>query len=767
MLKKITIFRIFTFWILVGALLSAQTVTAIKFEGLAQLSPNMAKEIADIHIGEEMSAEKVNDSIKKLFAQGYFDDISVDKRGGTLTYRVKEKLSIGNLNITGYGTGDDGKKLLQGIGLKKGDLYDERKVNMAKASIHTQLQTKGYYDTVVEVSTKPIGKSSVSVIFQVNKGEKVTIKKMNIVGSKDLVKSDIELDLANKEEDWWGWLPWRNSGEASVEQLKYDAFRVRDAYMREGYLDAVVSEPLMRVDFGSYNAEVDYKVVEGVQYRVGTISITETMPQVDANKLKSILTLKDGNVFNIKKMRKDIKKLEEEVGNYGFAYAKVIPQMQKDTKNKRINLQYIVQQGEEVTINDVLITGNDSTKDRVIRRYIYLAPGDKFNATDLKESKSALGRTGFFEKVEIQQQRVSPNKINLLVTVKETSTGTISVGGGYGSYEGLMVNASISDKNIFGSGINATLGFELSKISKNYNLSFVNPKVWDSMYSLSMSFYKRDYEYIEYKQDQIGGSISVGKELMRHLHGSIGVGYVDNKSTYNSNYASTLINYYNDKYKKTSLYASLSFDNTDDYYVPREGVKAILNLEYGMLDGSDHNVTIYPNGYSDIIKTNIKLGLYYGLEDYIDYDLILRAKGRFINISSNGDEYIPIAERVFMGGVGSVRGYEPYSISPTITGDRIGGTTSASMSLEASVPLSKAAKMRLAFFYDYGMIGSTDIPNGTATPNTFSNMTRSSAGVVLEWQSAFGPINLIFAQALDDEAGDRTAVFEFSMGSKF
>lgn len=767
MLKKITIFRIFTFWILIGALLSAQTVTAIKFEGLAQLSPNMAKEIADIHIGEEMSAEKVNDSIKKLFAQGYFDDISVDKRGGTLTYRVKEKLSIGNLNITGYGTGDDGKKLLQGIGLKKGDLYDERKVNMAKASIHTQLQTKGYYDTVVEVSTKPIGKSSVSVIFQVNKGEKVTIKKMNIVGSKDLVKSDIELDLANKEEDWWGWLPWRNSGEASVEQLKYDAFRVRDAYMREGYLDAVVSEPLMRVDFGSYNAEVDYKVVEGVQYRVGTISITETMPQVDANKLKSILTLKDGNVFNIKKMRKDIKKLEEEVGNYGFAYAKVIPQMQKDTKNKRINLQYIVQQGEEVTINDVLITGNDNTKDRVIRRYIYLAPGDKFNATDLKESKSALGRTGFFEKVEIQQQRVSPNKINLLVTVKETSTGTISVGGGYGSYEGLMVNASISDKNIFGSGINATLGFELSKISKNYNLSFVNPKVWDSMYSLSMSFYKRDYEYIEYKQDQIGGSISVGKELMRHLHGSIGVGYVDNKSTYNSNYASTLINYYNDKYKKTSLYASLSFDNTDDYYVPREGVKAILNLEYGMLDGSDHNVTIYPNGYSDIIKTNIKLGLYYGLEDYIDYDLILRAKGRFINISSNGDEYIPIAERVFMGGVGSVRGYEPYSISPTITGDRIGGTTSASMSLEASVPLSKAAKMRLAFFYDYGMIGSTDIPNGTATPNTFSNMTRSSAGVVLEWQSAFGPINLIFAQALDDEAGDRTAVFEFSMGSKF
>ena len=763
MLKKMTIFRILTLWMLVGVLLSAQKVTAIKFEGLAQLSPTMAKEIAGIHIGEEMSAEKVNDSIKNLFSQGYFNDVSVDKSGGTLTYHFKEKLSIANLDITGYGTGDDGKKLLKGIGLKKGDLYDERKINMAKASIHTQLETKGYYDTVVEVTTKPIGKSSISVVFEVNKGEKVTIKKMNIIGAKDLIKSDIQLDLANKEKDWWGWLPWRNSGEASVAQLQYDAHRVRDAYLREGYLDAVVSKPLMRVDFGSYNAEVDYKVVEGVQYRVGTISITEDVAQIDSKKLKSLLTLKDGNVFNITKMRKDIKKLQEAVGNYGFAYAKVIPQMQKDTENKRISLQYVIQQGEVVTINDVLISGNDSTKDRVIRRYIYLAPGDKFNATDLKESKSALGRTGFFENVDIQQQRVSPNKINLLVSVKETSTGTISVGGGYGSYEGLMVNASISDKNIFGSGINATLGFELSKISKNYNLSFVNPKVWDSMYSLSMSFYKRDYEYIEYKQDQIGGSISLGKELMRHLHASIGVGYVDNKSTYNSSYATALINYYNDKYKKTSLYASLSFNNTDDYYVPREGVKAVLNLEYGMMDGSDHNVTLYPNGYGDIIKTNLKVGLYYGLEDYIDYDLILRAKGRFTHISSNGDEYIPIAERIFMGGVGTVRGYEPYSISPMIGADRIGGTNSASMSLEASVPLSKAAKMRLAFFYDYGVIGSSDIP-GQAP---FGDISRSSAGVVLEWQSAFGPINLVFAQALDDKPGDRTAVFEFSMGSKF
>ncbi len=174
-----------------------------------------------------------------------------------------------------------------------------------------------------------------------------------------------------------------------------------------------------------------------------------------------------------------------------------------------------MQAGQEVTINDVLISGNDTTKDRVIRRYLYLAPGDKFNATDLKDSKSALGRTGFFEKVDVESQRISEDKINLLVNVKEASTGTISAGGGYGSYEGLMVNASVSDKNFLGSGINASAGFDISKISTNYNLSFVNPKLWDSPYSLGLSVYKKNFEYVDFTQDQLGGSVTLGREFLQ------------------------------------------------------------------------------------------------------------------------------------------------------------------------------------------------------------------------------------------------------------
>ena len=428
---KIHPLKILFSWMLIGSLLLAQKVTQIKFEGLSHLSPTIAKEISGIHVGDEINAAKINDSIKKFFAQGYFKDVWVDQSGGVLTYHFKEKLAIANVDIKGYGTGDDGQKLLDGIGLKKGDLYDERRVRKAERTLISQLESQGYYDSVVEVSVEPVGESSVSLVFDVNKGEKIIIEKQNFVGIDKLAQSDIELDLANKERDWLGWMPWRNNGEASVEQLEYDAYRVKDVYMRHGYLDAYVSKPLMRVDFGSYKAEVDYQVEEGIQYRVGTISITQEVEGLDTEALKDELILQEGKIFNIKRMRKDIATLEEEVGNLGYAFAKVAPQMHKDPKEKIINLNYVVEPGEIVSINDVIISGNDTTKDRVIRRYVYLAPGDTFNARDLKDSKNALGRTGFFENVDIQSQRVSADKIDLLVKVKETATGTISAGGGY------------------------------------------------------------------------------------------------------------------------------------------------------------------------------------------------------------------------------------------------------------------------------------------------------------------------------------------------
>ena len=782
--------KILLAWMLLASLLLAQKVTQIKFVGLAHLSPSMAKEVAGIRVGDTMDSELIDDSIKNFYEQGYFKDVWVDRKGGTLIYHFDEKPAIANVQIKGYGSGDDGKKLLAGIGLKKGDLYDESKVEQAKKTLNAKLEAKGSYDSVVEVTTKDIGQNAKSVVFDVNKGEKIKIKKLNFIGAEQLSQGELETGIVNQEADLLGFIPFYfNSGEVKVDQLEYDGYRVKETYMKHGYLDAYVSKPLMRVDYSSYSAEVDYQIKEGPQYRVSQVSLSQSIPGLDSAALTDKLSLTSGRIFSITKMRKDMKMLEEEAGNLGYAYAKASPNMHKDPEKAEVSIQYQLKAGNKVTINDVLISGNDTTKDRVIRRYIYLAPGDKFNATDLKDSKSALGRTGFFEAVDIQSQRVSDDKINLLVKVKETSTGTISAGGGYGSYEGLMVNASISDKNLFGTGLNTTLGFELSKISKNYNLSFVNPRVWDSMYSLGFSIYKREYEYNYesvnndgYKTDQLGGSLNAGREFMRHFYGSVGIGYVDNQSEYSDEYIRRQnelnSDFYNDKYSKASGFASLKFDNTDDYYLPREGFIAAVNGEFAQMDGDLEKVNL-DRGYTEFdnfTKVNARFGAYYGVADWIDYDAIFRFKARYTKIISQDDQYIPIAEKLFMGGIGSVRGFNPYSLSPDVLGSRIGGTERASGTVEASIPLSEAAKMRLAFFYDYGIIKTDAVRNNQGGYVDFNdpsvshygdNIARSSTGVVVEWQSAFGPINLVFSYPLDDEEYDQTAAFEFSMGSKF
>lgn len=678
-------------------------------------------------------------------------------------------ISISNIEILGYGNEDETKRLQEIIGLKRGDLYEESVVAKAKEIILAKLTSEGIQNTTVTVTNTKVGTSGMSVIFNVKKGEKVKIQSQIFNGAVALSHDELEKTLVNKEEDFLGWLPLRNDGVAHVDQLEADAYRIKDTYMKHGYLDAQVSRPTIKID-SSNHAEIVYEIKEGNRYKNGNISLEQSVNGLDTKKLESELKLKQGNYFDIDIMRRDIKFLQEQVGDLGYAMAKIEPKVNKSDVNQIIDLAYVITPGEKVTINDVLISGNDSTQDRVIRRSVYLAPGDTFSVTDLKDSKNALGRTGYFESTEIIPQPNGTDKIDLLVKVKEAPTGSIAIGGGYGSYQGAMLNGSLSDRNLLGTGIDASISADVSKISTNLSLGITNPRLWDSEYSLSLDLFKRQYDYTDYTLDQTGASLTLGRQFMRHYYAYAGFGYADNQSTISSTstFATSNPFFYNDKYSKISGLAGIKFDNTDDFYVPRSGFIASAGVELAQLGGtlSDTQKEYYKD-YGDFAKFNAKFGAYYGLNDLINYDLILRYKARYDQIvSGSNNGYIPVSERLFLGGVGSVRGFNMYSISPqrtigTTTGN-IGGTQTFSNTIEASIPVSEEAKIRLALFADYGTI-STDNYYGTSYPS----MSRQSVGATIEWFSPFGPINLVFAKAINPEPLDKTATFEFSMGTKF
>jgi len=249
----------------------------------------------------------------------------------------------------------------------------------------------------------------------------------------------------------------------------------------------------------------------------------------------------------------------------------------------------------------------------------------------------------------------------------------------------------------------------------------------------------------------------LGYRFTRYVSSFAGYGYSSNSYTFDTN--STYRNDPNfDSYAKSSVTISVKFDNTDDYYLPRKGLTLSQSLENAGF-GSDAN----------FVKTRTNFSIYKGLNDWLGFDVIARYKARLYYVKETG--YLPVAERFYMGGIGSVRGYESYSLSPTVEDDtatdrvrRIGGEYTASNNLELSFPLVPKAKMRLVTYLDWGYIGtSTDTRDDYLT----KSISRGGFGAGVEWFSPVGPVQLMFSKPLASEEGDKTALFEFTMGQRF
>jgi len=750
--------RLATFLLATTSLFAIDKIKDIKLEGLNQISNDIAFEIIDISKSERINLKKIDKSIKKLFKQGYFEDIWVDEANGVLTYHFKEKPVISKVDMSGYLEGDNSKEDRDSIlKLKRGDLFDSHKLKEAKDRIIQSLRAEGYFDTVVESEVIKINNKAIDLKILVNKGENIFIRELNLCGNEVFDKGDIEKVIANKERDSLGWLWGMDDGKVRLLDLEHDSDRIKNLYMQEGYLDAKVSKAFLNVDFNTYNAKLNFNIDEGKSYSVESIDIELDKDVIDKEELIDNLKLKVGRTFNIDKFRVDIGRIKEKIANLGYAYVRVFPDFIKNRESNKVDVKYRVITGKKVYIKDVIISGNTRTLDRVIRREVYLAPKDLYSLTDLRDSINALRRTGYFEDVKIDEVRASENEINLIVKVKETSTGNVVFGGGYGSYGGFLLNASLSDKNIFGSGIEPKLAFDYSSKYLRFNASLYNPRVFDTKYSAGINLYNSEYETYDYTDKRKGGSLNIGKKFTRHIRGSLSYDYVDSSlSDIDEN--STYYEYR--EFEKHSITPSITFNNTDDFYLPRNGYIIDSSLEFATVDGIEKD--------TNFIKSYNKFNFYYGLEDLIDYDLIFRYKAKLGYISSEND--MPVNEKFYLGGVKSVRGYESSSISPrqrdkngNYTKDEdgdyklIGGESMFSNSIELSIPLVPAAKMRLSFFYDYGMIGD----------ESFSDIKRSSIGSAVEWISPVGPIQLIFAKALDSEDWDRTTSFEFTLGSKF
>lgn len=742
MIKKISLLSTITATLLLGN----GSFENIQFEGLTQISKDVALETIKLKKENNYTNDEINEAINKFYNFNYFQDIEVVTKENDIVFKFTEHPFISQLDISGYKTREEEiQALYSSMNIKKGAMYTKKRIEAAKNSLLAALDRDGYINSVVEVEIEPISQTSVSVKFSVNKGEEIIIKKVLYKGAKAFDGGDFEAVIANKEEDCcFTWFFGQNDGEIDFEQLRLDSPRIREFYLQNGYLDAKVTTAFTKIDFNTNTAQVEYTIDEGKQYEVNDtiIYLDETILKVDT--LYPELKLKKGKTFDITRLRKDQEYIKTQVANQGYAFAEVNFDIKPNKENNSLDIVYNVIAGDKVYINDVIISGNSRTLDRVIRRDIYLVPGDLFNLTDFKDSKNKLQRTGYFDKTEIQQRRVSSDKMDLIVTVTEAPTGNLIVGGGYGSYEGWMLNASVSDKNIFGSGLNLGFSIDYSKINTDLSISVTNPAIKDSQYSGTVKVYNETSEidnYTSYYGDREtkakGLLLGVSKAIGRHTRAGVNYEISDTNIQY------SIKTEENQDYITSAITPYINFNNTDDYYLPREGFIIGSSYKFAGLGGD-----------AKYGLSNTYFKYFYGLEDLIDYDVIFRYKNNIKILTDNG--FLPNDMSFAMGGPKSLRGYESYAFQAEDEANDPYKNFFTN-AFELSFPMIPSAKMRWGLFYDYGMIGKEN----------FDDIKRAGTGTFISWNSPVGPIQFIFSKALNSEEGDKTSSFEFSLGSSF
>ncbi|WP_198542626.1 outer membrane protein assembly factor BamA [Helicobacter pylori] len=842
-------------------------VKSISYIGLSYMSDMLANEIVKIRVGDIVDSKKIDTAVLALFNQGYFKDVYATFESGILEFHFDEKARIAGVEIKGYGTEKEKGELKSQMGIKKGDTFDEQKLEHAKTALKTALEGQGYYGSVVEVRTEKVSEGALLIVFDVNRGDSIYIKQSIYEGSAKLKRRMIESLSANKQRDFMGWMWGLNDGKLRLDQLEYDSLRIQDVYMRRGYLDAHISSPFLKTDFSTHDAKLHYKVKEGIQYRISDILIEIDNPVVPLKTLEKALKVKRKDVFNIEHLRADAQILKTEIADKGYAFAVVKPDLDKDEKNGLVKVIYRIEVGDMVYINDIIISGNQRTSDRIIRRELLLGPKDKYNLTKLRNSENSLRRLGFFSKVKIEEKRVNSSLMDLLVSVEEGRTGQLQFGLGYGSYGGLMLNGSVSERNLFGTGQSMSLYANIATGGgRSYpgmprgagrmfagNLSLTNPRIFDSWYSSTINLYA-DYR-ISYQYIQQGGGfgVNVGRMLGNRTHVSLGYNLNVTKllgfssPLYNRYYSSTkqiiipsqpvcvsslglllglrqvqscstpgstrvgqtppVTGLWDRDYHTpitSSFTLDVSYDNTDDYYFPRNGV---IFSSYATMSGLPSSGTLNSwNGLGGNVRnTKVygKFAAYHHLQKYLLIDLIARFKtqGGYI-FRYNTEDYLPLNSTFYMGGVTTVRGFRNGSITPKDEfGLWLGGDGIFTASTELSYGVLKAAKMRLAWFFDFGFLTFKTPTRGSFfynAPTTTANFKdygvigagferatwRASTGLQIEWISPMGPLVLIFPIAFFNQWGngngknckglcfnpnmdDYTQHFEFSMGTRF
>jgi outer membrane protein insertion porin family len=635
-------------------------------------------------------------------------------------------------------------------------IYDPQAVDKTITALRQSYLEEGYYGVEIEPRLVVGEDREGTLTFDIREGKKVLIRRITFEGNRVFSERRLRKAMETRERWIWSWLTSR--GVYKEEVLQEDMERIADLYFNDGYVQVKVRQPRVVLSDDRKSLTIHIEIEEGVQFKVGEIKVQgDQLEGID--DLLKFTKLREGQIFSRARLRDDVSTINTIYADHGYAYVNVAPMTHLEPEARRINLVFDIEQGIQVAIERIRITGNNKTRDKVIRREMPLAETDLYSATRLRESRRRVHNLGFFEEVNVSTSPGSDEGLmNVDVEVKERPTGTFSIGVGYSSVDGALAQGSVTQENFLGRALKLNLAGSFGKRSTTYQLGITDPYFLDRNLMVGFDLYDTERQWSDFTRMSTGGNLKVGFPVATDVRAYFLYRYEQKEITDVSPTASLLIREQPRHSTLSSIYSSLTRNTTDYRLDPTRGSVAEASIEVAGLGGTE-KFSKYILDYRHFFP--------------MPWGTVVSAHGQVGYVQEIGGRAIPIDERFFLGGINTMRGFRAREVGPRLRQDirdangnitftdfeYFGGNKQAHFNLEYLFPLIRDAGLKGVLFFDAG--------NAWSEEEDYFRDLRYSAGAGIRWFSPMGPLRLEWGYNLDPREMEKRSQFEFSIGRFF
>ncbi|SIQ78436.1 Beta-barrel assembly machine subunit BamA [Rhizobium sp. RU35A] len=746
--------------VVVASALSAEAAVIQKIDvrGAQRAGAAAVRSNLTIRPGVNFSNSDIDESVKRLYATGFFSDVKIAVSGSTLVVTVNESQLVNQVVFNGNRKIKD-DKLQSTVNTQPLGPYSEAMVKADIERIREAYKQIGRSDVQITTQTVPVGQGRVNLAFVINEGDRTKISDIKFIGNSAYSSSRLHDVLVTKESGPLSFLTRKDV--YTEDKMKADEEALRKFYYDHGYPDfrIVSSDAVLNEAKNEYT--LTFTVEEGARYRFGNVTVDSTVQGLDASALKNVVQTNAGDVYKASDVQKSIEAIQKKVAEAGYPFARVTPRGDRNFQTNTIGLSYLVDQGERAYVERIDIRGNTRTRDYVIRREFDMSEGDAFNQLMITRAKRRLEALGYFSKVNITtQQGSAPDRVVIVVDVEDQSTGAFGIGVGYAANDGVVLEASIEEKNFLGRGqyIRVAAGGGLND-SRTYSLNFTEPYFLGYRLAAGFDVFKNQTssnDYYDYNEQ--GFTLRVTAPITETLATTFRYTYKEINYDGTNDWQTNLSQPFQDlvrggDYVQSSISQTLTYNTLDSMTLPREGIYASVTQEYAGLGGD-----------SQFYKISGRARYFQLLSD--ELDMIGQIAVGAGHVVATGD-HLNVFDQFTFGGR-QVRGFKNDGIGPRAGSDAIGGTTYFNASAEVSVPmpaLPQDAGLRANFFADAGTLYGNDVPVASGLQS--DNSIRASVGMGVTWASPFGALRFDYAVPVAKEDYDREQRFRFSMANQF